>query len=78
MTKELPDNFILDDDYEISFKPVEDPYTEELTPEEKDVKKEAVNPKNNKETKPDSAQDDDSKKKKKGFFRRLFGKKDKE
>ena len=54
------------------------PVDSKLTPEEKDVKKEAVNPKNSKETKPDSAQDDDSKKKKKGFFRRLFGKKDKE
>jgi len=51
------------------------PVDSKLTDEEKDVKKEAANPKNNKENKPDST-DDKKKEKKKGFFRRLFGKKD--
>ncbi|HYJ37619.1 MAG TPA: transglycosylase domain-containing protein [Chitinophagaceae bacterium] len=51
------------------------PVDSRLTEDEKDVKKEAVNPKNSKETSPDST---DDKKKKKGFFKRLFGKKDKE
>ena len=53
------------------------PVDSKLTEEERDIKKEAVNPKNGKENKPDSA-DDKKKDKKKGFFRRLFGKKDKE
>jgi penicillin-binding protein 1A len=51
------------------------PVDSKLTEEEKDVKKEAVNPKNNKEN-PDST--NGKKEKKKGFFRRLFGKKDKD
>ncbi len=53
------------------------PVDSRLSPEEKDIKKEAVNPKNNKENKADSTEDD-KKEKKKGFFRRLFGKKDKD
>jgi len=53
------------------------PVDSKLSQEEKDVKKEATNPKNNKDNKSDSAEDD-KKEKKKGFFRRLFGKKDKD
>jgi penicillin-binding protein 1A len=53
------------------------PVDSKLTEEERDIKKDAANPKNNKETKPDTT-DDGKKEKKKGFFRRLFGKKDKE
>ena len=53
------------------------PVDSKLTEEEKDVKKEAVNPKNSKENKPDSTEDD-KKEKKKGLFRRIFGKKDKD
>jgi len=53
------------------------PVDSKLSQEEKDIKKEAVNPKNSKDNKSDST-DDDKKEKKKGFFRRLFGKKDKD
>ena len=53
------------------------PVDSKLSEEEKEIKKEAVNPKSNKENKSDSTEDD-KKEKKKGFFRRLFGgKKDK-
>ena len=54
------------------------PVDSKLSEEEKEIKKEAVNPKSNKENKSDSTEDD-KKEKKKGFFRRLFGgKKDKD
>jgi len=53
------------------------PVDSKLSQEEKDIKKEATNPKNSKDNKSDST-DDDKKEKKKGFFRRLFGKKDKD
>ncbi len=53
------------------------PVESKLDNEEEKIKKEAVNPKNSKENtpKPDSSS---GQKKKKGFFKRLFGKKDKE
>jgi penicillin-binding protein 1A len=54
------------------------PVESNLDPEEERIKKEATNPKNNKETiKKDSTKADDPPEKKKGFFKRLFGKKDK-
>lgn len=55
------------------------PVESKLDPEEERIKREATNPKNSKETqkKDSTKKEDDPPEKKKGFFKRLFGKKDK-
>jgi penicillin-binding protein 1A len=54
------------------------PVESKLDPDEEKIKKEATNPKNTKENKKDtSSAKADQPEKKKGFFKRLFGKKDK-
>lgn len=54
------------------------PVESKLDPDEEKIKREATNPKNQKENvKKDTTKADDPPEKKKGFFKRLFGKKDK-
>ncbi|MGB8193977.1 MAG: transglycosylase domain-containing protein [Chitinophagaceae bacterium] len=53
------------------------PVESKLDPEEEKIRKEATNPKNTKENKKDTSTASTEPEKKKGFFKRLFGKKDK-